>query len=136
MQDKKEYIDLLGKAEYYCSRFEKCPDDIYKYLSKYTENNELINNVINELLANSYLDIDRYIKAYVNDKIRFERWGKFKIAYLLKQKKLPGKKVNEALAQIDEAEYGKMLKDLIKSKSSVIREPDLLKRKASLIRFL
>ena len=104
-------------------------------MSKYTDNKKIINRIINDLLANKYLDINRYIKAYINDKIKYDKWGRYKIAYSLKQKKLPEKIVNDVLSQIDMEEYRNILKDLIKSKSAVIRETDLSKRKVALTRF-
>jgi len=135
MQGDKEYISLLKKGEYYCSKSEKCPDDLYKYLSKYSDNQDLIAKVISGLQSDDYLNTDRYIKAYVNDKFRFDKWGKIKIAYNLKQKRLPENKINEAISRIDMDAYIESLEELIKFKSSSIREKDLYKRKASIVRY-
>lgn len=135
MKNEKEYESLLKKAEYYCSRAEKCPFDINRYLSKYSDNDDIIKKIICELQSNGFLDTERYIKAFVNDKFHFEKWGKIKIAYNLKLKGLPEKAIHNGLNQIDKNEYLDELSKLVKSKLSIIRETDLFKRNAAIVRY-
>jgi len=131
----KNYSELLQKARNYCSRSEKCPDDVRTLLNKYNCNKDDITKIIVELQEDGFIDIERYVRAYVNDKIRFDKWGRIKISFALRQKNLPEDLVNNILNELDDEEYLNNLRILIKLKTEQIKETDPYKRKLSVTRF-
>jgi regulatory protein len=57
----------------------------------------------------------------VKDKFHFNKWGKIKISYSLKQKGLDNNLISNALNTIDEGEYEEMLAVLLKAKLKTIK---------------
>jgi len=131
----KNYSELLQKARNFCSRSEKCPEDVRMLLSKYNDSKDEIVKIIAELQKDGFIDIERYVRAYVNDKIRFDKWGRIKISFALRQKNLPDDVVSRILNEIDKDEYLNNLRILIKNKTEQIKETDPYKLKHSVTRF-
>ena len=52
-----------------------------------------------------FIDDERYVRAYVSDKFKFNKWGKTKIRYYLKGKGLSDKTINIGLEVIDDEQY-------------------------------
>lgn len=133
--DNNKIKELVVKAAGFCSKSEKCPEDVRQYLNKYSDDEFLIEKAIEILETEGYINIERYIKAYINDKYRFEKWGKIKIEFGLKQKKLPSELTKAFLNEIDYDEYLGILRDLINNKAKQNKESDPVKKKAAIIRF-
>ena len=52
----------------------------------------------------------------MKDKFRFNKWGKIKISYALKQKGISVELINTSLNTIDDGEYEEMLASILKTK--------------------
>ncbi len=129
-------IKYLHKAQTICSKSEKCKSDIIKYLIKFDLSESDIDTIINELIAEKFIDDSRYAKFYVNDKLKFNKWGKIKIRYSLRQKQIDKHIINDVLQQIDDDVYIETLKTLIEQKSrSIKKSNDEIKKKSALLRF-
>jgi regulatory protein len=135
MNNENKSRELFNKAAEYCSRAEKCPEDVKQLLRKYSDDESIIETTIKVLESEGYINIERYIKAFINDKFRFEKWGRIKIEYALNQKKLPSEIIKRFLNEIDKEEYLDILKNLINGKIRQNKENDPAKKKAALIRF-
>lgn len=57
----------------------RCETEIRKYLEKKEYTSEVIDNTINRLKKEKYIDKDIYLKAYINDKINLTLDGPYKI---------------------------------------------------------
>lgn len=125
----------LSKAQFICSKSEKCTNDIIEYLKKNELSPDEIETIINELVAHKFIDDFRYSRSYVNDKLKFSKWGRVKIRHALKQKKVPYHLIENAISEIDEETYFEILKNLVHNKNKTINKQDDLKRKQSLLRF-
>jgi regulatory protein len=135
MTNENHLKALFQKAAIYCSRSEKCRDDVRTFLKKYTNIVSEIEITINELEKENFLNTERYVKAFVNDKYKISKWGKLKIEFALKQKNISTELIKEQLNCIETSDYLDNLRSVIKNKSAQIREKDTNKRKASIIRF-
>ena len=71
-----------------------------------------------------FIDESRYTRFFVNDKLRFNKWGRVKIGYELYKKNIPSPIREESLAAIDEGEYRSILLDLLKSKKKSTKGKD------------
>ena len=76
------------------------------------------------LLKERFIDESRYTRFFVNDKLRFNKWGRVKIGYELYKKNIPSPIREESLAAIDEGEYRSILLDLLKSKKKSTKGKD------------
>jgi regulatory protein len=135
MISESHYKNILEIVRGYCSRSEKCSADVLKKLEFYELTSEQRTSIIETLKSEKFIDHQRYAKAFVNDKFKFNKWGKIKIYQALKAKNIESEIAREQLENIDEDEYLEMLKILLKAKNKQIKETDLYKRKASIFRF-
>jgi len=108
--------EALHKVAAYCSTAERCPYDVNKKLTNYGILPAEAEKIIERLKAEKFLDEERYCRFFVSDKLRFNQWGKIKIAFELKRKELPANVIRETLNQIDQSLYTEMLEKVIKSK--------------------
>ncbi|MGQ1785988.1 MULTISPECIES: regulatory protein RecX [unclassified Saccharicrinis] len=129
------FEEALVKASNICARQEKCIFDIEKKLNDWKVSADIANMVIDQLTKEKFIDEERYIKFYVKDKFQFNRWGKIKIKWQLKSKRLSGQQVDKALELINDEEYKNALAQLLIQKRRRIKDDDKFKIKASLIRY-
>jgi regulatory protein len=115
---KKEYTldELLHKAASYCSISEHCISEVEEKLNAWEVSDDDKNKIISRLIAEDFINEKRYCIYFVKDKFRFNKWGKIKITYALKQKGFNNDLINTALNTIDEGEYEEMLASILKNK--------------------
>ena len=119
----------------FCSREEHCEHDVLQKIRYYDLPEESIESILKYLLENNYINNARYTLAFVNDKLRFNKWGKLKIYYALSQKKIPSAIIQNSLATIDENEYLSILKKELHKKANCTSAPTEYEKKAKLYRF-
>ncbi len=120
---KKEYTfdELLHKAASYCSISEHCISEVGEKLLAWDVNNEWRQGIIDKLIEDDFINERRYCVAFVKDKFHFNKWGKIKISYALKQKGLPDELINSAFKTIDDGEYEEMLALILKTKLKTLK---------------
>ena len=120
---KKEYSfdELLHKAASYCSISEHCTSEVQDKLIAWGVDEENRSKIIDKLTEDDFINEKRYCIAFVKDKFHFNKWGKIKISYGLKQKGIEAKLIEMALKTIDEGEYEEMLAVLLKNKLKTIK---------------
>ena len=80
---------LLNKAAAYCAAAEHCRSEVQTKLLQWGASANQTSDILDQLEDQGFLSETRYCSAFVNDKIRFQGWGKEKIRMALKQKRLP-----------------------------------------------
>lgn len=120
----KEYStdDLRLRAEAYCARAEHCAYEVRRKLVQWGAAAEVIDTVITHLYQAQYIDDMRYCRAYVHDKLLYQHWGKVKIRTMLYAFHLPDQCIAEALSEIDEDEYMRILEHVAAQKKQATRE--------------
>jgi len=108
--------EILHLAASYSSLTERCIYDVRKKINSTGASSETTERIIAHLLKEKFIDETRYCRSFVNDKFRFNRWGRIKIIYELRGKKIPETIINEAVMAIDEEEYASVLFTLLKDK--------------------
>lgn len=127
--------ELKSKMEAYCAKAERCEMDARMRLRQWNCESQTEDDIIDYLIAENYISDERYAKAFVHDKLLYQGWGRVKIAYMLRTKKIVPQIIQSALETIDETEYFRILSYLI---SQRVRSKQELSREAlaSLYRFL
>jgi regulatory protein len=120
----------ISRLKQLCSRSEKSELDIRKKLGEWQLEDQA-DKIISILKNEKFIDNVRYAKAFAIDKMRFNKWGKYKIRIILRSKEIPDFQINEAISSIDEEEYRKMVfSELEKKKKSLKKaEPFIVKAK-------
>ncbi len=127
--------EALTKAMKLCSVKEYAPSEIEQKLKSWELNDDAIATIIETLRSEKFLDEFRMARYFVNDKLRFNKWGKVKIRYMLQQKKLAPAAVSEAIDQVNEEEYLRILLSELLKKKKTIKDIDAYKIKAKLFQF-
>lgn len=119
---KKEYSfeELQHKAASYCSISEHCIADVNEKLTSWEVADKDREKIIEKLVDDDFINEKRYCIAFSKDKFHFNKWGKIKISYALKQKGISNELINNALKTIDEGEYEEMLAVILKTKLKTI----------------
>ncbi|MCF0243980.1 MAG: RecX family transcriptional regulator [Bacteroidaceae bacterium] len=94
-------------------------------------------SIIDTLIKYSFIDEERYAKAYVKDKTQYNRWGTRKIYMMLRRKGIDDDIIEAAIDEMEEEEdTSDILRTLLTEKNHSLRnEKDKYKRKQKLIRF-
>ena len=132
--------ELKTKMEAYCANAEHCETEARMRLRQWGCDAQTEDSIIDHLLAENYINDGRYAKAFVHDKLLYQGWGRVKIAYMLRGKKINPNIVQSALETINPDDYSRILSHLIsqrlpeklKSPASNIQSPEL----QALYRFL
>jgi len=124
----------LKQMAAYCSRSEKCEFDVRKKLEGTELDINQVDELIDYLIENKYIDNSRFAEFFANDKFKFNKWGKQKIKMHLNQKQISSSIIQNALNTIDLKEYKKTLKEIIVKKRKSTKETDKYKLKEKIIR--
>jgi len=135
MQFTQKQDSFYNKAALLCSRYEKCTSDVLAKLQSWGFSPEEAGPVIEKLISEKYIDDERFARAYVKDKFRFNHWGKQKINHMLRAKNISKDILNIAFEGVEDQDYAANLKQLLKDKARSVKAKDDYDRRNKLMRF-
>ena len=91
--------------------------------------------VMQRLVSERYVDDERYARAFVNDKVRYNKWGRRKVEEALWLKHIDKEISKRVLDEVDDNEYLNVLKPLLKQKRKTISAKSDYELRMKLIRF-
>jgi len=115
---------MLHRMAAYCSSKECCVQDTQKKMSQSGLSEDAGQRIINRLIKEKFIDEVRFARAFVIDKLRFNKWGRVKISYELRKKGIESAVIEGALAVIDEQEYLSILQEVLKGKKKTVTGKD------------
>lgn len=127
--------EALNKAAAYCTLCERCTSEVSNKLTAWGIAPAGQQNIIERLQSEGFIDEERYCRAFVNDKLRFNHWGRIKIIAALRDKRLPAEQINAAIELIDEEEYMSLLRDVIAAKQKELKGNDDYAARQKIVRF-
>ena len=131
----KDQTIAFDKAAYLCSRTEKCASEIQEKLKLWGLSAEESEPVIEKLITEKYIDEERFARAYVKDKFRFNHWGRQKIEYMLRAKHISTEILELAFEEIDVENYSDELRRLLTEKLKSTKGKDKYDLRNKLMRF-
>ncbi len=136
MENQEEIAkQAYSKMARLCSRSEQCSADIRKKIIVFELVSEVVDDIIEKLKSEKYLDDKRYVKAYIADKFRINKWGKIKMRHYLKMKGLPEDIIRKELEDINEEKYKAVLIKTMKTKAKTIKKKNRFEKMGQIIRF-
>lgn len=129
---EQEVFNIISN---WCSAAERCRSEASEKMQRWGVPYDLIERVINRLTEEDFINEERYCRAFIRDKYRFDKWGKQKIAKALYVKKIPQFVYQTLWDVIDNDEYQSILHKLLQSKRKSIRAEDTKSLNEKLIRF-
>ena len=106
----------LQKLAALCSQAEHCTSEMKEKMTRWGVADDEQQRVIEYLVANRYVDDRRYARSFVNDKLKYNKWGPRKIEQALWMKHLDDSIRQEALNDVDDSDYIAVLRPLLQSK--------------------
>ena len=127
--------NILKKVKMYCAKTECSTLDVKLYLQKLEVNSEdIIEKIINNLKSENFINEERYIRAFINDKFKLNKWGKYKIKQSLLSKGFDENDIDKLINEtINEEEYKNTLTEIIEKKKKLLKKDDtnVIKQKIS-----
>ena len=126
--------EALNKAAAYCTLCERCISEVSTKLTAWGVPHGEQEKILARLTNEKFIDEARYCRAFVNDKVKFNRWGRIKIIAALREKHLPQEHIKEAMENIDEEIYLQALKETIETKRRELKGKDDFATQQKIIR--
>ena len=117
MTEQEAYLQLAAL----CAQAEHCQQEMRDKMRRWELDETAQNRIIDRLIKERYVDDERYARAFVKDKIRYNKWGRRKVQQALWQKHIDADIQQQVLDEIDEKEYLDILRPLLKQKRKSIR---------------
>jgi regulatory protein len=118
-----------------CSQKEYCSFDISQKLYRMNLVTEEIDNIVNRLIKDNYLNDERFVRSYIGDKLKINKWGRKKIELSLRQKQVNQSTINKIFNEYSEVELNKSLESVLLKKWKSIKGKTENDKKGKLIRF-
>lgn len=125
----------LFRAAAYCSKAERCEFDVRRKLVGWELTDEEQDRILKRLKEEKYIDNSRYARSFINDKIKYNKWGVNKIVFELKKKRVEEKYYSQILNDLSKEEFEPQLISILKTKNRSVKAKDIYDRKNKLIRF-
>ena len=125
----------LPKIAAYCSKAERAESDVRKKLLGWELDESSSERIINRLRKENFLNEERYCRSFIKDKIQFNKWGKVKIVFELKKKRIPEFIINSCLEEIESSDYEMPLMKILVTKSKSVKANSEYERWTKLVRF-
>ncbi len=136
MENKeKNAQEIYSKMAAICSRSEQCSFDIRNKILNTGLSSEEADDVIDKLKAERFIDDERYVRSYVSDKFKLNKWGKVKIRHYLKMKGFSDGIIQQGLDTINEDKYRQALLMTMKEKARAVRRKSRYEKMGQIIRF-
>ena len=111
-----DFGQAYRKAADYCAAQDRCISEMKLKIRSWDIDSEFFDQIINQLIDESFLDEKRFAENYARGKFRMKGWGKLKIAAGLRARSIPASLIQQALASIDQEEYTLFLSSLLRKK--------------------
>ena len=134
MKEKTEqeaYLQLTAL----CAQAEHCQQEMRDKMKRWDIDPAVQDRIITRLVKERYVDDERYARAFVKDKIRYNKWGRRKVQQGLWLKHIDDDIQERVLGEVDDSEYLAVLRPLLKQKVRSIRAENDYERTQKLVRF-
>ena len=131
MTEQEAYLQLAA----ICAQAEHCEQEMRDKMKRWELDETVQNRVIDRLVKERYIDNERYARAFVKDKIRYNKWGRRKVQQGLWMKRIDASIQQQVLDEIEEKEYLDVLRPLLKQKRKSTKASSDYELNQKLVRF-
>ena len=117
MTEQEAYLQLAAL----CAQAEHCEQEMRDKMRRWELDETVQNRIVDRLIKERYVDDERYARAFVKDKIRYNKWGRRKVQQALWKKRIDADIQQRVLDEIEEKEYLDILRPLLKQKRKSIK---------------
>lgn len=135
MKKEKTEEEAFLQLASLCANAEHCQYEMLEKMKRWELSDEAQARVMAQLIEERYVDDRRYARAFVKDKIRYNKWGYRKVQQGLWMKRIDKDIQDEVLDEIEETEYLNVLKPLLRQKRKSIKANSDYELNQKLVRF-
>ncbi len=129
--EQEAYLTLTAL----CAQAEHCQWEMTEKMRHWELSDEVQARIMQRLVQERYVDDLRYARAFVNDKVRYNKWGRRKVDQALWQKHIDETIRQQALDEVDDQTYLTILKPLLKQKRRTVKAQSDYEMNQKLMRF-
>ena len=118
-----------------CAQAEHCQWEMLEKMRRWELSDEVQARVMERLVKERYVDDERYARAFVKDKVRYNKWGRRKVEQALWQKHIDEDIRQRVLDEVDDNEYLSVLRPLLQQKRKSTKAQSDYELNQKLIRF-
>lgn len=131
MTGQQAYLKLTAL----CARSEHCQQEMLDKMRQWGVSEEERAQVMQRLVNEHYVDDERFTRAFVNDKIRYNKWGRRKVEQALWMKRIDEHIARAILDEVDDEEYTATLTPMLKQKRRTTKANSDYELNMKLIKF-
>jgi regulatory protein len=124
------------KIRHYCGYSERCHYEVREKLFSFGLFKKDVEILLSRLIEEDYLNEERFAILFAGGHFRQRKWGRTRIVYALRQKKVSEQNIRRALKEIEETDYLNTLQKLAQIKWKSLKEEQYLNREAKTTAFL
>ena len=128
--------EAFVKISNYCAYQERSHKEVRNKLYGYGLHQADVEKLLTRLITDGFLNEERYAKAFAGGKFRMQKWGRNKIINELEAQGVTSRCIRMGLKEIDDADYLKTLRALLKKKFSQTEETNPFKKRDKTARFV
>ena len=129
MKDVFSLKEAIHKIENFCAYQERCHEEVvFKLYTMKMDSNE-IDQIMVHLLAENFINEERFACSFARGKHRIKHWGKIRICNELKFRNISQTIINTALKEITSEEYLETFHSLAERHWESIKEKNTLKKR-------
>ena len=134
MKQKTEQEAYLTLAAL-CAQAEHCQYEMTEKMRRWEVSDDAQARVMQRLVSERYVDDERYARAFVKDKVRYNKWGRRKVEQALWQKYIDEDIRQRVLDEVEDEEYLNVLRPLLKQKRKSTKANSDYELNQKLVRF-
>ena len=131
MTEQEAYLQLAAL----CAQAEHCRQEMLDKMKRWGLDEGVQDRIISRLVKERFVDDERYARAFVKDKVHYNKWGRRKIQQALWMKRIDEHIQQQVLDEIEEREYLDVLRPLLKQKRKSVKAQNDYELNQKLIRF-
>lgn len=112
----------MQKIRHFCGYQERCHREVKEKLYSFKLRKQIVEEIICELIEESYLNEERFAIQFAGGKFRMLNWGRNKIVYELKQRGVSQYSITKAMKEIDDEAYCRALQKLAERKWALLEK--------------
>ena len=129
--EQEAYLQLTAL----CAQAEHCQWEMLEKMRRWELPEAEQARVMERLVRERFVDDERYTRAFIQDKIRYNKWGRRKVEQALWQKHIDEDIRQRLLDEVSDEEYLTVLRPLLKQKRKTTKAQNDYELNQKLMRF-
>lgn len=131
MTEQEAYLRLAAL----CAQAEHCEYEMQEKMRRWEIADDTQARVMQRLITERYVDDERFARAFANDKVKYNKWGRRKVEQAMWLKHIAEDIRQRVLDSIDDEEYIAILRPLLQQKRRSVKARNDYELRQKLIKF-